>query len=154
MSNIRLFLKFTAATSAWLKDHLSWKGSAAWMTYSNRGSLARPNGMIAGSSAVTSVQTQRGETDGERPSLSFNKARPNLLRLLWKRRSDLAFAPKLCFWNISREARKKRIKMMNPFSQGHLEIDFFYLTPHRLKKGCWSGKVVKEGALARAGFGI
>lgn len=82
------------------------------------------------SSAVTrqhflSVHTQRGETDGERPSVAFNKARPNLLRLLWKQMSDLAFAPKLCFQNISREARKKRMKMMNPFSQGHLEIDFF-----------------------------
>lgn len=53
-------------------------------------------------------------------SVAFNKAEPNLIRLLQKLMSDLALAPKLCFRNISRRvAREKGIKTMNPFSQGH-----------------------------------
>lgn len=58
--------------------------------------------------------------DGECLSAAYNEAELSLICLPYELSSDLAFAPKLCFRNISRrEEREEGIKMINPFSQGH-----------------------------------
>ena len=91
--------------------------------------------MIIASSALTrqhflGIHTARGEMDGDRLSVAFNKAKLNLIRLPYKLMSDLAFAPKLCFRNTSRrEAKEERNKNDEPiFTRTFLDrFVFFFL---------------------------